>query len=69
MHYPPDFHPLDALSECIAKAAFLADTVSFIAEDPKYDLSPKGLYGLGLYLSELERSIEFVKKKLEEKEA
>lgn len=68
MFYPPDYHPLDALSECIAKAAFLADTVTFTAEDPRFHLSPRALTGLGLYLGELEQAVLFVKTKLEEKE-
>ncbi|WP_144402054.1 hypothetical protein [Geoalkalibacter subterraneus] len=65
----PAPHPLDALSECICKSAFLADALSCFAAHSRDNLSPRGLEGLSMLLADIERNITHAKNTLEEKEA
>ncbi len=68
MQHPPHDHPIDILTDCAGKAAFLADALAGCVHQTSHDLSPRGLQGLGLYLTELERDLACAATLIERKE-
>lgn len=56
----PDPHPGDVLHECIAKLAFVADTLSIFSFHKRANFSPDGLNGLMYIVSDIERDLAAV---------
>ncbi len=63
----PD-HPLDALADCVRKAAFLADALTFASETRHHQFSDPAMQGLACYIGELEHTLKHIDTTLTHKE-